>query len=36
MRIGLGAIQDVDDERLRFASQLGVTDIIANTHPVPD
>jgi mannonate dehydratase len=36
MRIGLGAIQEVDDERLRFASQLGVTDIIANTHPVPD
>lgn len=36
MRIGLGAIQDVDDEKLRFASQIGVTDIIANTRPVPD
>jgi mannonate dehydratase len=36
MRIGLGAIQEVDDERLQFASQLGVTDIIANSYPVPD
>jgi len=35
MELGLGAIRELDDERLQFARQLGVRNIIANTLDIP-
>lgn len=30
MRVGIGQIKELDDERLRFARQLGITDVLIN------
>ena len=35
IRLGLGAIHEVDDERLQFARQLGVENIIVHTPELP-
>ena len=35
MRLGLGSSSELSEERLKFIKQLGVEDVLLNTHNSP-